>query len=99
MGLERQISFTTLPTWETLRTRFAAAGFQLQMRMIDNMPAFPDEVPDADWSEVRFTLGRGMLTLRRAGTALSVIVWGNADAALQQDQAAVVQILTELACS
>jgi hypothetical protein len=97
MGLERRITFAELPTWETLRSRLAIAGHQLQMRMIDNMPAFPDEVPDAGWKEVRFSLGHGMLTLRRDGATLGVIVWGNADAALQQDQAAVVNVLEALA--
>jgi hypothetical protein len=50
--------------------------------MIDGLPAFPDEVPEGGWRELRLGSAAGMVTLRRSDPLLSVIVWGNADAAL-----------------
>jgi hypothetical protein len=59
--------------------------------MIDNMPALPDEEPEAGWRELRVTLGGGMLTVRREPGRLRVVVWGNADEALTRDQELVAR--------
>jgi hypothetical protein len=94
--MERTISFTgTGPSWPLIRARLVAKGFAPQMRMIDNMPAFPDEDPEEGWQELRVTLGHGMITLRRNGNTLGVIVWGNADEELQKDQEALVKACEE----
>jgi hypothetical protein len=74
------------PKWPAIRDRLAAAGASAQMRMIDNMPAFPDEEPHDDWRELRVSLGHGMITLRREPDKIRIIVWGNADDATQRDQ-------------
>lgn len=96
MGMVRVVTFPDAgPGWVAIRDSLTAAGNSFQMRMIDNMPAFPDEEPDADWREVRVSLGEGMLTLRREPGTLSVVVWGNADAALRADQERLVQACVE----
>ncbi len=53
--------------------------------MIDGMPAFPDEIPDSDWCELRLGTPAGMITLRKQPSSLSCVVWGNADSLLVQD--------------
>jgi hypothetical protein len=87
MGMERVVTFPgPEPSWPSVRDRIVAAGGTVQMRMIDNMPAFPDEEPDGNWRELRVSLGAGMVTVRRETGRLRVIVWGNADEALRRDQ-------------
>ena len=87
MGIERVVAFSGVePSWPAIRDRIAAAGGTPQMRMIDNMPALPHEEPDLDWKELRISLGGGMVTLRREPGRIRVVVWGNADDALQRDQ-------------
>jgi hypothetical protein len=94
MGMERIVTFAEPgPQWPAIRERLAAAGHVVQMRLIDNLPAFPDEEPPPDWKELRVTLGHGMITLRRGPGAIHVIVWGNAEEATQGDQEAIVQAL------
>ena len=98
MGLQRTIEFpTSAPSWSDLRARLLQVGFTPQMRLIDNLPAFPDEEPEETWQDLRFTLGHGMLTLRRSGKALTVLVWGNADSATQQEQELVAKLCLEMA--
>ena len=48
------------------------------MRMIDGMPAFPDESPDPGWKEVRVGMPGGMVTVRAGTNSLICVVWGNA---------------------
>lgn len=92
MGMERVVTFPAAePTWPAVRDRIAAAGRLVQMRMIDNLPAFPDEEPEAGWREVRVSLGGGMLTVRREPGRWKVVVWGNADEALRADQELVAR--------
>ena len=50
--------------------------------MVDGLPSFPGEVPEPECGEVRVGLAAGMLTLRRDGDALRLVVWGNAGADL-----------------
>ena len=50
--------------------------------MIDDLPAFPDEIPEAGWRELRISLIGGMVTIRAGKDGWACIIWGNADAAL-----------------
>ncbi len=94
MGMERVVTFAEPgPQWPVIRERLTTAGHTVQMRMIDNMPAFPDEEPEPGWKELRVTLGHGMLTLRRQPGAIHIIIWGNADEATQRDQEAIARSL------
>lgn len=96
MGMERVVTFPgPEPDWPAVRDRLTGAGRTAEMRMIDNMPAFPDEEPEAGWRELRVSLGGGMITLRREPGRLRVVVWGNADEALRRDQDALVRACAE----
>src|SRR4051794_32259937 len=92
MGVEQTV---TLPgdkhlPWAALNERLAGRGYPVQLRMIDGVPAFPDEEPATDWRELRAGTPAGMVTLRRSTSGISVIVWGNADPALAMAANAVV---------
>lgn len=84
MGLDRTVRFpdATTPSWEAIRSQLARVGESGQLRMIDGLPAFPDETPEDGWSEVRVGTAAGMVTLRRRPGAISCVVWGNSDPAL-----------------
>jgi hypothetical protein len=96
MGMDRIITFSgPEPTWPAVRDRIVAASQTVQMRMIDNLPAFPDEEPEDGWRELRVSLGGGMLTLRREPGRMRVVVWGNADESLVRDQEALANACAE----
>ena len=96
MGMERVVVFPDAgPLWAAVRDRLSAAGAALQMRMIDNMPAFPDEEPEEGWRELRVSLGGGMLTVRREPGRWRVVVWGNAEEALRRDQELIARACAE----
>jgi hypothetical protein len=84
MGLERTIRFPAdeAPGWERIRTQLCRVGETAALRMIDGMPAFPDEVPEALWKELRIGTSAGMVTIRRGRGMLSCVVWGNSDETL-----------------
>lgn len=84
MGMDRTIRFASAdpPGWDAIRDHLRRAGEDAAVRMIDGMPAFPDEVPEPGWREVRVGTSAGMVTLRRKPDALSCVVWGSADSAL-----------------
>jgi len=83
VGVERVIRFSgELPDWPVVATRLAEAGETPVVRMIDGQPAFPDEVPELGWRELRVGLSGGMITLRRDGSEVRVVTWGASDLAL-----------------
>jgi hypothetical protein len=84
MGQELTIQFLpgAVPGWDDIRGQLARVGELAPLRMIDGLPAFPDETPEPGWQELRLGTGAGMMTLRRSGDALSCVIWGNADPAL-----------------
>ena len=97
MGMECIVTFRAEePTWDAIRKRVETGGGMVQMRMIDGMPALPDEEPPEDWREIRVSLGGGMLALRREPGRMRVVVWGNADEALKRDQHKLAQACAEV---
>jgi hypothetical protein len=84
MGLDCTVRFPggALPAWEEIKGRLAQVGEPAPLRMIDGMPAFPDETPEEGWRELRVGTAAGMVTIRKAGTSLNCIIWGSADPAL-----------------
>jgi hypothetical protein len=84
MGLTLTIEFPTgsVPQWDAIRSQLARVGALAPLRMIDGLPAFPDESPEPGWRELRIGASAGMVTLQRSGDALTCVIWGNADAAL-----------------
>ena len=84
MGLDRTIRFAgDPPTWEAIQIHLARVGVDAALRMIDGLPAFPNEQPEAGWKELRLGTAAGIVTLRRAPNFFSCVVWGNADDALR----------------
>jgi hypothetical protein len=92
MGLDRTIRFPTAdtPEWEAIRANLLRVGESGQLRMIDGMPAFPDETPADEWKELRVGMAAGMVTIRRGSGFFSCVVWGNADPALNAAWARVI---------
>ena len=83
MGMERTVEFADgVPAWAELRRRWDAAALTVEMRMIDGQLALPGEEPADDWGEVRVGLPAGMVTLRRAPSGISFVIWGNSDEAM-----------------
>jgi hypothetical protein len=87
MGVELTV---TIPAgrsvrWPAVVERLAARGLAAQVRMIDGLPALPDEQPPDDWGELRAGTPGGMVTLRRRPDGVSLVVWGTADAGLRRD--------------
>lgn len=84
MGMQHTVEFESgaVPGWDAIRAYCLERGVPLPTRMIDGALAFPDEVPPAEWRELRISTPAGMITVRRAGSALVFVTWGNADAGL-----------------
>jgi hypothetical protein len=84
MGMERRIRFPTgaTPGWSEIAGQLTAFGETPVVRMIDSLPAFPDEVPPPEWQELRVALSGGMVTLRRQSAELICVCWGSADPSL-----------------
>jgi hypothetical protein len=85
MGLDRTIRFhAETPSWEAIQSELRRVGFDPSIRMIDGLPAFPDEKPEPTWKELRVGFPDGMVTLRRVEKLISCVVWGNAEGPLKQ---------------
>jgi hypothetical protein len=84
MGVSREVRHNpaVAADWQAIRDRLSGTGESPVLRMIDNLPAFPDETPEPMWRELRLGLAGGMVTLRRELGVLTCVVWGNADPAL-----------------
>ncbi len=98
MGMEQSISFAgkPIPLYPRIRDFLGQRGFPLQMGMIDGQIAFPDELPDENWCELRIRTPQGTVTVRRDEVRLVFVTWGNADAAMVQAWNALVWAFAEL---
>ena len=85
MGMDQKVTFAPdkLPAWPRVVELLAARQFPVQMRMIDGELAFPDETPPETWRELRVGTPGGMITLRRDPDGITLVTWGNADAAMK----------------
>jgi hypothetical protein len=93
MGLSQRIEKKDFPQWPEFLAKAATVGVALQLKMIDGLPAFPDETPEESWQELRISTANGMITLRKTADALDLITWGNADDNLQKDVQTLMQCL------
>ena len=87
MGIEQSVTFSagSPPYWSPVRDLLASRGLPVQVRMIDGELAFPNEEPPGNWRELRLATPDGMIvTVRREGDRVVLVVWGNADARLVQ---------------
>ena len=75
---------TAVPEWPAVVAKLAEVGETPTVRMIDGLPAFPDERPGPGWQELRVGLAGGMITLRRAGVDVRIVTWGTADPGLSR---------------
>jgi hypothetical protein len=84
MGVQSTFRFLAgaVPGWEAIHAAIAVSGDPPVVRMIDGLPAFPNEAPPDDWKEVRIGLAGTMVSLRRTAAGIDVVTWGTADPAL-----------------
>ena len=98
MGVERVVKFSAVPAlpWAAVARALAARQWTGSIRMIDSLPAFPDETPPDDWKELRVGFPAGMVTLRRDGDSVRCVTWGTADRDLLAAQTACAEALAEV---
>lgn len=85
MGVERVVDFAgqPVPEWAAVADRLRELGEAPVLRMIDGLPAFPDEIPEPDWQELRVGLAGGMVTVRRSlPDSVTCVTWGTGEPAL-----------------
>ena len=83
MGVQLVVRFPDgEPTFEAAAGKLAVAGESAVVRMIDGLPALPDEQPGEHWREVRLSVPAGMVTVRRGKGDWSFVLWGNSGDAL-----------------
>jgi len=84
MGVDCTVRFPAgpVPAWDSVKSQLVRIGELAPLRMIDGLPAFPDETPDEDWHELRIGFAAGMVTLRKGAESLTCVVWGNAGGVL-----------------
>ena len=96
MGLEQTVTFPDfVPAWHDVQELLAKRGFPIQVRMIDGQLAFPDEMPEEPWHELRVSSDAGTVTLRREQNRVVLITWGNIDAPLVQTRNALAWAFAE----
>lgn len=87
MGVQRLVTFPAgEPAWPAVAAKLAAAGETPAVRMIDGLPAFPDEQPADGWREVRVAFAAAMVTVARTPAGWRFTVWGTDDPALLRTQ-------------
>src|SRR5262245_12570740 len=75
MGVQASFRFPSgsAPSWDAIRSAIATSGESPVVRMIDGMPAFPDEAPPDEWKEIRIGLAGAMVTLLRSPGVIEVV--------------------------
>ncbi len=91
MGMQRTVRFASgsVPGWDAIRDHLARLGTPTVLQMIDGLPAFPDEIPEPGWKELRVGTPGGMVTVRGDTGSLACVVWGNASETLRASWDAV----------
>ncbi len=93
MGLESVVPRAAPPALRPLLDVLAAAGLPSTVAMADNVLQPPQAPPPEVWDDVRLRTPAGMVTLRRRPDGIAVLVFGNADAALQAAQRTVADAI------
>ena len=91
MGLEILVARRAPCPLAPVLERLAEAGLPSTIAMVDNVLQGPGATPPAQWRDVRLRTPAGMLTLRRIPSGVAVVVFGNADVALQEAQRTVAE--------
>jgi len=97
MGQQIVVQIHREPEWAEIRDCLTALGEHAIVRMIDGLPAFPEEIPEPGWRELRLGLNGGMVSLRREADQILCVAWGNADAALLQSWRACADAVAKAA--
>jgi hypothetical protein len=96
MGMELVVATSGTPSLSALLVRLEAAGLASTVVMVDNALVHPRSQPPAEWQDVRLKTPAGTLTLRRRADGVAVVVFGNADPALQSAQRKVAELLAAI---
>jgi hypothetical protein len=89
MGFQRTIESAVPITWPAVKNTLLRLGEQPVLRMIDGLPAFPEEIPADDWKELRIGLSGEMVTLRRSARGYECVSWGSPTGVLKRSLDAV----------
>lgn len=95
MGLEILVARPGPCALAPLLEALAAGGLPSTVAMVDNVLQGPGATPSPAWRDVRLRTPAGTVTLRRTGSGIAVVVFGNADAALQAAQRTVAEAVRQ----
>jgi hypothetical protein len=97
MGMDQRVLLPAgkNPSWKSISAVLTARHVAVQLRMIDGQLAFPDEVPEDGWRELRVSTPGGMTTLRREDNAVVLVTWGNAADSLRREWNALTWAIAE----
>ena len=96
MGAEVLVTLSTDPALDMVLGRLRAAGLPSTVVMIDGALCAPQSPVPPAWRDLRLRTPAGVVTLARRLTGVAVVTFGNADAALQAAQQAIVRALAEV---
>jgi hypothetical protein len=97
MGLEIAVPLAAPPPLADLIARLEADGLPCVVAMIDGALCAFGAPPPVEWREARLRTPAGTITLARRPGAVAVVVFGNADDALQRAQSQVAETVGKLA--
>jgi hypothetical protein len=97
MGLDLTVPCSAPPSLDALIVRLSDEGLACTVLMIDGALVHPQGPRPSVWREVRLRTPAGMATLSMRPGGVSVLVFGNADAALQAAQRRIADALAAMA--
>jgi hypothetical protein len=95
MGMEVVVPCAGV-TFDRLLATLAGRGLRGLVAMIDGQLQPPGATVPESWRDVRLRFPAGTVTLARRPGGVAVVVFGNADATLQEAQRLVAEALAEL---
>lgn len=95
MGMEITVARTELDLGALLG-KLAETGFLATILMVDGQLRMPNAPPPQAWRDVRIKTPAGTVTINRRPTGFAVLVFGNADAALQSAQRRIADTIETL---
>jgi hypothetical protein len=96
MGMEQVVACDRVD-FVVLLARLAARGATGMVAMVDGVLQMPGTIVPDTWRDVRLRFPVGTLTLARRPGGVAVVVFGNADARLQDMQRQVSDEIARLA--